>query len=104
MDVKVFTLKDMALYNLQYLCKCVPLFAAVIGVFIAPVTATNAEESASGEYTQEQINEMINNPLGELWLLFGQSDFVVYDGDALDLVGEDEKLMNFTLLQPVLPM
>ncbi|MHC4704615.1 MAG: hypothetical protein ACYTFQ_29050, partial [Planctomycetota bacterium] len=26
-----------------------------------------------GGYTQEQINEMINNPLGELWILFGQN-------------------------------
>jgi hypothetical protein len=30
------------------------------------------------------------------------SDFAVYDGDALDFFGEDEKLMNFTLVQPVL--
>jgi hypothetical protein len=31
-----------------------------------------------------------------------QSDFAIYDGDALDFFGEDEKLMNFTLVQPVL--
>jgi len=90
--------------RLQYLLKCLPLYATLMGVLIAPVAAANAEDSAPGGYTQEQINEMINNPLGELWLLFGQSDFVVYDGDALDLLDEDEKVMNFTLIQPVLPM
>jgi len=84
--------------------KCLPLFVAVMGTLIALVTVASAGESASGEYTQEQINEMINNPLGELWLLFGQSDFVVYDGDALDFFDEDEKQMSFTLIQPVLPM
>lgn len=86
--------------RLQYLLKCLPLYATVMGVLIAPVTAANAEDSAPGRYTQEQINEMINNPLGELWLLFGQSDFVVYDGDALDLLDEGEKVMNYTLIQP----
>ena len=56
----------------------------------------------NGGYTQAQINEMINNPLGELWLLFLQNDLNWYDGDALDFLGENKKIFNTTTLQPVL--
>lgn len=55
------------------------------------------------EYTPAQINEMINNPLGELWMLFVQNDTTRYDGDALDFLGEDEKVFNTTTLMPVMP-
>ena len=55
------------------------------------------------QYTDEQINEMINNPLGELWILFGQNDYTSYTGDALDFLGEDDKVFNTTIFQPVLP-
>ncbi|MEN8204789.1 MAG: hypothetical protein ABFS24_02140 [Pseudomonadota bacterium] len=35
-------------------------------------TADSLEgEAKKGQYTQAQINEMVNNPLGELWLLLG---------------------------------
>jgi len=44
------------------------------------------------------------NPLGELWLLFSQNDTAWWDGDLLDVLGEDKKVMNTTLIQPVLPM
>jgi hypothetical protein len=68
------------------------------------VAQAPAVSESPGEYTQEQINEMINNPLGELWILFAQNDTVWYDGDILDRLGEDKKVMNTTLIQPVLPM
>lgn len=61
-----------------------------------------AEEDLPGGYTQEEINEMINNPLGELWLLYTQSDFAVYEGDALDALNQDDKTMNFTIVSPIL--
>ncbi len=66
-----------------------------------------AEEDSSGggaepEYTQAQINEMINNPLGELWMLYAQHDMTVYDGDALNFLGEDQKIFNTTTLMPVM--
>jgi hypothetical protein len=54
------------------------------------------------QYTQAQINEMINNPLGELWMLFLQHDMTVYEGDALDALGEDEKVFNTTQIMPVM--
>jgi hypothetical protein len=56
-----------------------------------------------GQYTEAQINEMINNPLGELWLLFVQNDTTWYKGDALDFLGEDDKVFNTTTIQPVMP-
>ena len=56
-----------------------------------------------GQYTSAQINEMINNPLGELWMLFLQNDTTWYDGDALDFLGEDKKIFNTTIFQPVMP-
>lgn len=68
------------------------------------VAQAPAESELPGGYTQEQINEMINNPLGELWVLFTQNDTVWYGGDILDRLGEDKKIMNTTLIQPVLPM
>jgi len=62
-----------------------------------------AEEKEEG-YTDEEIAEMINNPLGNLWLLFNQNDTVWWDGDALDKLGEDRKVFNTFLINPVMPM
>ena len=64
---------------------------------------TAAAEEAKPEYTDAQISEMINNPLGELWLLFVQHDLTLMDGDALDFLGEDAKAFHTTTIQPVLP-
>lgn len=68
-----------------------------------PDLGSSAEPGAEKQYTQAEINEMLNNPLGELWLLFVQNDTTVYDGDALDFLGEDEKVFNTTTIQPVMP-
>ena len=64
----------------------------------------SGDSPKEGEYTQAQITEMMNNPLGELWMLFGQNDTTWYDGDALDFLGEDKKVFNTTTLMPVMPM
>ncbi|MEX1346728.1 MAG: hypothetical protein AB1Z31_03265 [Desulfobacterales bacterium] len=61
------------------------------------------EEKEEG-YTDEEIAEMINNPLGNLWLLFSQNDTVWWDGDALDELGENRKVFNSFLINPVMPM
>lgn len=63
--------------------------------------ASKTPSKGSG-YTQAQINEMINNPIGELWLLYGQNDTTWYDGDALDFLGEDKKIFNTTTIMPVM--
>jgi hypothetical protein len=72
------------------------------------VTTANAEglkepASKTQQYTQAQINEMINNPLGELWMLFMQNDATFMDGNVLDFLGEDEKIFNTTTIEPVMP-
>jgi len=66
-------------------------------------TASSGGSAKAPEYTQAQISEMINNPLGELWLLYSQNDATWYNGDALDYLGEDKKLFNTTQIQPVMP-
>jgi hypothetical protein len=69
-------------------------------------TSTKTPEGATGgshQYTQAQINEMANNPLGELWMLFIQNDATFMDGDIVDFLGEDEKFFNTTTIEPVMP-
>lgn len=81
------------------------LIAAILLALIGQVLTVQpaAAEEAKQEYTEAEINEMINNPLGELWLLFMQNDTTWYKGDALDFLGEDGKVFNTTTIQPVLP-
>ncbi len=70
------------------------------------VTADSQHDgvAGSGGYTQAQIAEMINNPLGELWMLWMENDTVWYDGDALDKLGEDPKRFNTFTIEPVMPV
>lgn len=68
-----------------------------------PEMGGSSVSATKSEYTPAQINEMINNPLGELWMLFVQNDTTWYDGDALDFLGEDKKVFNTTTLMPVMP-
>ena len=84
------------------------LIAAILFAFMGQVFAVHPSDAADAadtkkEYTAAEINEMINNPLGELWILFMQNDVTWYDGDALDFLGEDDKIFNTTTIMPVLP-
>lgn len=72
-------------------------------ILLAAVFIVSISTAFSEEYTDAQINEMINNPLGELWILFSQNDTTSYTGDALDFLGEDDKIFNTTTLMPVMP-
>jgi hypothetical protein len=67
-------------------------------------TVSKSSEKDSSGYTHAQIQEMINNPLGELWMLWMQNDAIWLDGDALDKLGEDPKRFNTFTLEPVLPV
>ena len=80
------------------------LIAAILFAFMGQVLAVHPSDAADTkkEYTAAEINEMINNPLGELWILFMQNDVTWYDGDALDFLGEDDKIFNTTTIMPVL--
>lgn len=61
-------------------------------------------EPTQDGYTDEEIAEMINNPLGNLWLLFSQNDTMWVSGDAMDKLGENDKVFNTFMLNPVMPM
>lgn len=49
-----------------------------------------------------RIAEALANPLSYLWMAFIQHDMTWYDGDLLDDLNEDSKLMHTTMIQPVL--
>ena len=66
-------------------------------------TGSSGSQAKEGQYTPAQINEMMNNPLGELWMLYSQNDTTWYEGDALDFLGEDKKVFNTTTIMPVMP-
>lgn len=68
-----------------------------------PQKTKKVEEGTSGSYTQAEINEMINNPLGKLWILMVQNDYISYGGDILDDNNIDNINQNTTLIQPVMP-
>jgi hypothetical protein len=97
-------------YNQQELGRA-PLDAPVDKWFVAAADSSSAS-SDSGEAVdkkaemseQEKIAEAMNNPLSNLWMLFMQNDTTWWKGDALDDLNEDTKVMNTTLLQPVLSL
>jgi hypothetical protein len=76
----------------------------------------NASETSAGdgnkasatagkkEPSEEEIAEAINNPLSYLYLLWVQNDTMWFSGDALDKLDEDDKVMNTTLIQPIMPI
>lgn len=59
------------------------------------------EESAAAEGpTKEQIAEAINNPLGNLWILFTQTDVMWFEGDRTS----DTRTGTSTKFMPVMPV
>ena len=72
---------------------------------LAPEAAEKATTPpAPGGYTPEQIAEMINNPLGSLWLLNVQSTTTWFSGALVDRAEPLGRGQNSTLIQPVLSM
>ena len=59
-------------------------------------------EEKEGELTREQVVEMISNPLSFLWFAMIQNDTSIWGGDGLDALGEGKKVMNTTIIQPVM--
>lgn len=72
---------------------------------MAPETAEKVPSPpAPGGYTPEQIAEMINNPLGYLWLLNVQSTTTWFSGALVDRARPLGSGQSSTLIQPVLSM
>ena len=57
-----------------------------------------------GEMTAEQAAELMANPFSYLWFGMIQNDTSWWDGDLLDVLNEDKKVMNTTLIQPVMSL
>ena len=77
--------------------------AAADGSSVSSDTEGSVDEKG-GMSEQEKIAEALNNPLSHLWLLFMQNDTTWWKGEALDDLNEDTKVMNTTLIQPVLSL
>ncbi len=84
-------------------CKYVAGFCMLGMLASSPALAEDAA-SKDPQPTQAEIAEAINNPLSSLWMLFTQNDVKWYGGDILDKIDENKKVMNTTLIQPVMPM
>lgn len=59
-------------------------------------------EEKEGEMTVEEIAELMANPFSYLWFGMIQNDTYWWDGDLLDFLDEDSKVMNTTVIQPVM--
>jgi hypothetical protein len=75
---------------------------------VLTATAAPAPEASAqplpGGYTEAQIAEMINNPLGYLWLLNVQNTTTWFSGRLVDRAKQLGSGQNSTLIQPVLSM
>ena len=81
------------------------LFLTVVIVFLiqaVPVFGQEAKKVMTKAEEEAAIVEAINNPLSYLWLMFMQNDTKSYDGDLLNTLGEDSKILNTYMINPVL--
>ena len=62
-------------------------------------TVAVAEEAPEQKLSDEEIAEMINNPLSYLWMIGVQSDFFALDGN---IPGADKMHANMTAVMPVM--
>jgi len=75
--------------------------AALLSTALWSVQSVADEKpAAQQELTQEEIAEMINNPLSYLWMMAMQNDTFFYDGD---IPGADKISVNRLMLMPVMP-
>ena len=70
----------------------------------ARAAAPDAAGTPAGGYTPEQIAEMINNPLSELWMINVQNDTYWLGGDLVDAAPGKNPPQNVLNLQPVLSL
>lgn len=82
------------------------LFAAGGGSSSGSASPIESAEGAINprELSDEQIAEMMLNPLGWLWIVVFQHDITRYNGDLTDLANTGDKIMHSTKFQPVMPL
>ncbi len=76
--------------------KLLGLLVAAAFLIAAPVAAQDDE----GEMSLEEISGMLDNPLGNLWIIFTENDLMRYRGDP----APSSKWINSFLIQPILPV
>lgn len=83
-----------------------PFFAAGEGPSSDSASPTGSAEEAINprDLSDEQIAEMMLNPLGWLWIVVFQHDITWYNGDLTDLANTGDKIMHSTKFQPVMPL
>lgn len=90
---------SIGIFDSTYDFKNSPLLAMTGGaVGSKDVIAEDKKE----EMSVEQIAELMANPFSYLWFGMIQNDTYWWNGDLLDSMNEDTKVMNTTMLQPVL--
>ena len=58
------------------------------------------EEPAQSGKSVAEIAQQTNNPVSDLWMLFMQNDFSIYDGD----ISDGKRVLNSFKFQPVMPL
>ena len=81
-----------------------PLFAQAEPDSVGYRHVIAEEKEETGELTLEEIAELIANPFSYLWFGVIQNDTYWYSGDALDFLNEGDKIVNSTLIQPVMSL
>ncbi len=86
---------------------CVALLALVAGTLLVagPVAAQGTDEATDdrddvGEMDLEAISRALDNPLGNLWLIFMENDLMRFRGDP----APGSKWVNSFTFQPILPI
>ncbi len=80
---------------------------ALASVLLAPAPAraqtsgdASEGESSEGGMSLEEIARMMDNPLGNLWIIFTENDLTRYRGDP----APGSKWINSLLIQPIVPI
>ena len=79
-----------------------PSFLRLASADTSRSTSGSEDKKNDGQPSQEEIGNALANPLSYLWLMFMQNDTKWFDGDLLDELGEDSKVQNTVLIQPVM--
>ncbi len=76
---------------------------AVAGALVlspSPAAAQGEQAEGEGEMSLEEVSRMMDNPLGNLWILFMENDLMRYRGDP----ARHSKWINTFLIQPIMPI
>jgi hypothetical protein len=80
------------------------LRAFICGLAVAGVLALSAlpafAQGGEGEMSLEEVSRMMDNPLGNLWIIFMENDLMRYRGDP----ARHSKWINSFTIQPILPV